>query len=321
MLVMILAGIGFVSCDKSMDEPSALEIITDSEISAIKENAEALLEVENSNTTNLRASTTSPKFCKPTSNYAFKATVRNTSEPIWVKLHNKATEAITYHRMTKSGTTYTCTMRLPDIGWFDYRYAIGQNGSQRDISGPAYVLCNTAVDFSGEVKRLVWPFGADGSSWTNREVIINGRPQKWKSGHWDGGPGYGWESDGLPSTTHSGTAEQYSDDWNRGTGSQDLGAEIRSPLDGYVVIGSPYKGNNYQVKVIQEGPNGQIYQFYVGHVSSNIPVTTNQYVRAGIDIIAYLDKTGTEYPHAHCNLRNITNGARTSLKFDFSAGE
>lgn len=36
-------------------------------------------------------------------------------------------------------------------------------------------------------------------------------------------------------------------------------------------------------------------------------------------ILDLFDSSGANSPHAHCNLRDITNGKKISVPFDFSA--
>jgi len=254
-----------------------------------------------------------PKFGKPNSTYySFKVYDLSGALPLSVKLYEKATGTTTYLPMTRSGSYWVLSVRITNNGWYDWRYVY--TASKANISSYAYVLCNTNNTFSaGGISSISWPFGADGSSWGNRTVSS----QTWRGGE-EGGNGDGWGQG-----SHIGITEQFSDDWNRGNGSQDFGAEIRSPLDGYVEQISSYPvsgyGNSKYVSIIQE-TDGKIYRFYVAHLNSTeSSLYSGQYVRAGITKIGTLGMTGASSPHAHTNLRDITNGSATSVKFYFNA--
>ncbi len=179
----------------------------------------------------------------------------------------------------------------------------------------SYVLSNSKNMFNSYPYAICWLFGADGSSWNNRTVYVNGSYQTWKSGQ-EGGSGYGWNQG-----THTGITEIYSDDWNRGIGSQDLGAIIRSPLDGYIETIGTYTVSGFStpskyVSVIQQGPDGKLYRFYVSHLQTIASgLYPGKYVRAGIDQIGTLGMSGASSPHAHTNMR--VNGV--SVPFYFNA--
>jgi hypothetical protein len=252
----------------------------------------------------------SPKFGKPNSTYYyFKVYDPAGTLALAVKLYDKATGTTTYFPMTKIGSYWTLSKTIASNGWYDYRYVY--NITHANISTTtAYTLSNSKNMFNSSPFAIVWPFGADGSSWYNRTVFS----QSWNGGQ-EGGSGNGWGQG-----AHTGTTEQYSDDWNRGTGSQDLGAIIRSPLDGYIdAIGQYYvSGYGYStyVAVIQQASNGTLYRFYVAHLQSypgNLYV--GKYIRAGIDQIGTLGSSGTSSPHAHTNMR--VNGV--SVPFYFNA--
>lgn len=245
-----------------------------------------------------------PKFGKPNSSYYyFKVYAPYSSLALSVKLYNRATGAVTYLTMVKSANYWVTSTKISANGWYDYRYVYTIN--KNPISSTAsYELCNSKNSFSYYgTSSISWPFGADGSSWYNRRT--------WNGGQ-EGGSGYGWNEG-----THTGTSERYSDDWNK---TNDLGAIIRSPLDGYIeTIGKYYvSGYGYSkyVSIIQKGPDGKFYRFYVSHLQSTASgLYSGKYVRAGIDQIGTLGSTGASSPHAHTNMR--VNGA--SVKFYFNA--
>lgn len=226
-----------------------------------------------------------------------------------VKFYNRATGSVTYEALTRMGTYWYAQLDFPDNGWYDWRYVFTSTHS--NISTDSYVTCNTYNSFDpSSISSIYWPFGADGSSWNTRGQY------GWESGEFDNGDGYGWNEG-----THVGSDEIYSDDWNRVP--SDYGASVYSPLDGYVEkIGSYYVsglGYSYYVSVVQKVGN-KTYRFYVSHIKSNsVPVSVGQYVRAGKDKIAEIGSTGATASHAHTNLRDVTGGARTSIKFKFDA--
>jgi len=244
-----------------------------------------------------------PKFGKPNSTYYyFRIYAPYSSLALSVKLYNKASGAIIYLPMSKVGNYWTLSTKISANGWYDYRYVYTSN--KANISSNAYQLCNTKNVFNQYMASSIsWPFGGDGSSWYNRKT--------WNGGQ-EGGSGYGWNEG-----THTGTSERYSDDWNK---TNDLGAIIRSPLDGYIeTIGKYYvSGYGYSkyVSIIQKGPDGKFYRFYVSHLQSwpsNLYV--GKYVRAGIDQIGTLGSSGASSPHAHTNMR-VNN---ISVPFYFNA--
>lgn len=257
-----------------------------------------------------------PEFGLPNSTkYFFKVYDLSGSPQLSVKLYEKASGKTTYLPMTKVGNYWTLSQKIKINGWYDYRYVYTK--TKKSISSDNYVLCNTYNEFnSDDVSSLSWPFGADGSSWTKRSVKVNGKYQKWVSGIEDGKGkgGYGWNEG-----THIDSKERYAVDWNRGTGSQDLGAELRSPLDGEVYATGTYNtdyGKSKYVSVIQEGSDGITYRFFFGHMET-ISIEEGEIVRAGITKLGTLGKTGTDSPHAHCSMRN--HDTNESVKFQFDA--
>ncbi|EKD24741.1 MAG: hypothetical protein ACD_80C00166G0002 [uncultured bacterium (gcode 4)] len=243
-----------------------------------------------------------PRFGKPSSTYYyFKVYDPSGTLPLSVKFCEKATGTVSYLPMVRTGNYWTLSSNLFINGWYDWRYVYSSN--KTNISSNAYILCNTRNSFNSSPYAIVWPFGADGSSWNNRDT-------------WNGGQEGGW-GNGWGQGAHLGSSEYYSDDWNR---TNDLGRIIRSPLDGYVdAIGQYYvSGYGYSkyVAIIQKAANGNLHRFYVAHLQSypsNLYV--GKYVRAGIDQIGTLGSSGAASPHAHTNLR-INN---VSVPFYFNA--
>ncbi len=321
LMFMALLLLGLGSCQKDPIAPSGV----DSESPSI-----TMIPAQDSvaSTPQLKAAgrveyAVSPRFGKPnTTTYVFKVYDPSGTLALSVKLYDKATGSITYLSMPRIGSYWKLSTTLSNNGWFEYRYVYSANKS--NISNTTYQpLCNSRNTFSSSgISSISWPFGADGSSWNNRTVTVNGMSQTWRGGEETKGTayhyGYGWNEG-----THTGYDECYSDDWNRGTGSQDIGAIIRSPLDGYIQNFGTYTtslGQSKYVAIIQESSNGKLYRFYVGHLQS-YPSTLyiGKYMRAGIDLIGNLGMSGASSPHAHCNMRNFTNGGNNSVAFYFNA--
>jgi len=257
----------------------------------------------------------SPKFGKPNSTrYYFKVQGTN-SLALSVKLYARTSGLVTYIPMSYSGGYWTLSTKIMTNDWYDWRYVytIGQT----NISDTAYVLCNTYNTFDATgTSHIRWPFGADGSSWSNRTININGVDQSWISGIEDGKDygGYGWNEG-----THRNADEQYAVDWNRGIGNQDLGAELRSPFDGEVYATGTYNtsyGPSKYVSVVQTASDGTVYRFFFGHMKTTT-ITAGTKVRAGVTKLGTLGMSGASSPHAHCSMRN--HATNTSVKFEFDA--
>jgi len=234
----------------------------------------------------------SPQFGRPNSTYYyFKIYDVSGSLSLSVKIYDKASGTTTYYPMIRNGNYWTLSKKISTNGWYDYRYVYTSNHAT--INSTTYQsLCNTKNGFNTSPYLIGWPFGADGSSWSNRNT--------WNGGQ-EGGSGYGWNEG-----SHTGTTERYSDDWNK---TNDLGAIIRSPLDGYIETVGTYTVPGYStpskyVSIIQQGSDGKLYRFYVSHLQTTASgLCYGKYVRAGIDQIGTLGSTGASSPHAHTNMR------------------
>ena len=257
-----------------------------------------------------------PKFGKPNATtYSFRVYELSGKLALSVKLYEKATGDITYIPMSRVGNYWVLSTKIKINGWYDWRYVYSV--SKSNISDNAYKLCNTNNVFGNSTNSLTWPFGADGSSWTHRTVKPNWLDESWGAGS------EGFSGNGPGEGAHTGYREYYSDDWNRGIGNMDFGAEIRSPLDGYIEECGSYStsiGKSKFVSIIQYAPNGRIYRFYVAHIDEvGENIREGRYVRAGVTKIATLGNSGASLSHAHCNLRDETNGDDKSVKFTFDA--
>lgn len=293
LAVLLLIGLG--ACQKEELSP------VQDEMSSLVTNQDSVVSTGNPKA-GMTEYAVNPKFGKPNSTYYyFKVYDPSGTLSLSVKLYDKANGSILYLPMSRSGSYWILSTKLSGNGWYDWRYVYSSN--KANISSITYTLCNTKNSFSTCPYTISWPFGADGSSWSYRNT--------WNGGQ-EGGSGYGWNEG-----THTGTTECYSDDWNK---TNDLGAIIRSPLDGYIeTIGQYYvSGYGYSkfVSVIQQGSDGKLYRFYVSHLQSTASgLYSGKYVRAGIDQIGTLGSSGASSPHAHTNMR--VNGA--SVPFYFNA--
>jgi hypothetical protein len=315
-MVMVLL-FALVSCQKDQDIPSSVPILQ-SENVGTPDPGDSGQQIKS--TTIITEYPVTPRFGKPNvSYYLFKVYDPAGTLALSVKLYDKATGTITYLSMPRAGNSWILSTQLSYNGWFEYRYVYTYN--KANISTITYApLCNTINTFSaGGISSISWPFGADGSSWNNRTVYVSpygnipwrgGEETKGKPYHY----GFGWNEG-----THIGLNERYSDDWNRGLGNQDLGAIIRTPLDGYIDAYGTYAtsvGPSKYVAIIQQASDGNLYRFYVGHLQSypsNLYI--GKYVRAGIDQIGNLGSSGATSPHAHTNMRKSNN----AVKFYFNA--
>lgn len=313
--VCLLSVVSITSCDKYRDD-----VLVDETMSQklAQENSEYQVMSMSGSYSELEVS---PKFGKPNNtNFQFRVYDPSGTVPLSVKLFEMATGANTYVPMTKSGSYWTVTRKMPTNGWFHYRYVFTSTNVSVSPSTPAYQMCVTRNVFTASgISKLTWPFGADNSTFANRTVFVNGKSQEWRAGSYGGGAG--WND-----YKHTGVGEQYSMDWNRGDTSSwnandDLGAEIRSPLDGTIVAFNTYSteyGPAKQVIVKQIGSDGIHYQFAFGHLQDFASGLYNgMYVKAGVTKLGTLGKSGASTPHAHCNMRNQTTGV--GLKFELDA--
>ena len=131
-------------------------------------------------------------------------------------------------------TSYACG----DIFW---KYVLKQNKAGLI---PSQKLKNTGVDIRvNGVSKLGWTFGDDGSSWSN------------KAG-W-------WEILGSPFHIN---LDQYAQDWNWGSGNQDLGKVMRAPLCGKVVSAG-WAGSCYgKVVDIEHYAGEDVVMYRVAHM-------------------------------------------------------
>lgn len=327
-LFVLLLCLSLGACQKD-EEISPMRDEESSSVQSSMEEFEADESVVSSDTSsdgipksNMTEYAVSPKFGVPNSTYYdFKVYDPAGSLSLSVKLYEKATGAITYLSMSRIGNYWKTSKKISKNGWYDYRYVY--SASHNNISTKKYVLCNTYNTFSSSssgTNHIYWPFGADGSSWNNRTI----NNQTWRGGEetkpannpFGSHIGYGWNEG-----THTGSNERYSDDWNRGNNSDDNGAIIRSPLDGYVEEIDDYptnsgSGSSHYIAIVQEGSNGQTYRFYVGHLKYQpTNVSVGDYVRAGVTKIGVLGKSGATGYHAHTNLRK----GSSSVRFSFDA--
>jgi hypothetical protein len=207
-------------------------------------------------TPNFVETNVNPKFGKPNSTmYSFKVFDPNGNLALSVKLYEKATGTITYLPMIRVGNYWQLSTKIAINGWYDWRYVYSV--SKSNIGVTAFSLCNTNNTFNSyySFSTITWPFGADGSTYTNR--------LGWISGEEDHGCGSG-HNEGGHKLQGAFADDSYAEDWNKNCGTNDdNGAEIRSPLDGIVIkvlIDSPsdhHGGYGNAIDIMQEDANGE----------------------------------------------------------------
>lgn len=261
-----------------------------------------------------------PKFGKPNlTNYYFQVYDPSGTLALSVKLYERTTGNITYFSMARMGNYWVLSKKIAINGWYDWRYVYSFN--KMNISTHAYILCNSNNTFSvSGFSSIAWPFGADGSTFTNR--------YGWIGAQEPGGCGNGW-NDGGHHYYGCGADDSYAEDWNKNcsTPYADDGAIFRSPLDGKVVrvfIDSPSNHNGgygNAIDIQQEAANGNIYIFRIAHLKYPPSVFLGNYVRAGSTHIGNVGMSGgtSTAPHAHCALYNATSGCNVKSKFLFTA--
>jgi len=262
----------------------------------------------------------SPRFGRPSStSYLFKVYDPVGSSSLSVKLYDKATGTISYLVMPRIGSYWTLSTQLSGNGWFDYRYVY--TSSHANISTLTYTpLCNTRNTFTTCPTLISWPFGADGSTFTNR--------LGWIGAMEPGGCGSGWNQGGHHYYS-CGADDSYAEDWNKNcsTPYADDGATVRSSLDGKVIqifIDSPSNHNGgygNAIDIQQEASTGQLYTFRIAHLKYAPALTVGTYVKAATTTIGYIGMSGgtSTAPHGHCVLYNATSGCNVKTQFSFGA--
>ncbi|MEI6774785.1 MAG: peptidoglycan DD-metalloendopeptidase family protein [bacterium] len=305
-MVVLLMGLGSCQKEKTPSQQAQQETIP-------------RLPIENSTVAMIEYMVL-PKFGKPnTTMYYFHVYDPAGILAISVKLYEKSTGMLTYLPMTRLGNYWTLSTMISTNGWFDWRYVYSIN--KNNISGIAYVLCNTNNNFSPiGVSSLTWPFGADGSTFINR--------QGWIGAMEEGGCGSGWNEGGHHYYS-CGADDSYAEDWNKicSTPYADDGTVVRSPLDGKVVrvfFDSPsYHNGGYgnAIDIQQESCDGILYVFRIAHLKYAPLLSLGDYVRAGSTPIGHIGMSGgtSTAPHAHCALYHVTNGCNAKSKFLFTA--
>ncbi|MEI6426104.1 MAG: hypothetical protein WCO66_02005 [Candidatus Absconditabacteria bacterium] len=306
-VAMIVVSI-FTACQNdnalvSMPSENATSVDSMKNASAKSTSTANVTTNSNTVTTSFVETNVTPKFGKPNSTmYSFKVFDPNGSLPLSVKLYEKATGTITYVPMVRIGNYWQLSTKISINGWYDWRYVYSV--SKSNIGPTAYSLCNTNNTFNSyySFSTITWPFGADGSTYTNR--------QGWISGAEPGGCGSGHNEDGHK-VQGSFADDTYAEDWNKNCGTtDDNGAEVRSPLDGVVVkvlIDSPsnhHGGYCNAIDIMQEDSKGEQYVFRIAHLKYAPPLSVGDYVRAGYSKIGNIGMSGgtsTSY-HGHCVL-------------------
>jgi Peptidase family M23 len=303
-IILFLLNIALLSCQKD-----PITSLTDTDLENKEKSARLLIE-----------SMVVPKFGRPSAtNYYFQVYDPSGTLALSVKLYEKATGNITYIPMTRIGNYWVLSTMIHSNGWYDWRYVYSFN--KMNISSNVYTLCNSTVTFfSTAFSSIVWPFGADGSSFAKR----NG----WIGAEESGGCGNGWYENGHHYYGCS-ADDSYAEDWNKNcaTPYADDGAIVYSPLDGKVVrvvIDSPQNHNGgygNAIDIQQESSDGKLYVFRIAHLKYPPTLAVGKYVRAGSTKIGNIGMTGgtSSSPHGHCVLYDASTGCNSKAKFLFSA--
>lgn len=212
---------------------------------------------------------------------------------------------------TPVGGKATRVMQKNSAGNFFHEQTLSQSGryevkyllryrtpkAEKTVIPASGFIDNTLVNFDGETKKLVWLFGADGSSDDNRS---------------------GWRiTCGNGCREHSKeNNDYYALDWQNVRVRR--GNEIRSPLDGKVVR-KLFDSRGGNLITISQTIGTKTYVFHAGHMRDLPSLAVGSYVQAGKTVLGYVGETGnTTGPHTHMSLKqNTIRGAST--KFDFSA--
>ncbi len=326
-LVMLLTILG--SCQKDEIHPSANpatirpnDLVSNQINEPTFEGTEQIqaLEVEDQGTekaiTAMTGYMVNPRFGKPNSTYyLFKVMDITGTLALSVKLYDRASGSITYLPMAKVGSYWTLSTKLSNNGWFDYNYVYSSNKVVINSSTTYTGLCNSKNTFNSSPFAIVWPFGADGSSWNNRLGWIGAN----ETGGCGSGPNQGGHyNQGCQAD------DTYAVDWNKNcsTPYADNGATVRSPLDGKVIrVMNNSTGYGNAVDIEQETASGIKYVFRIAHLKYLPSVVKDQYVKAGITPIGNIGMSGgtSTAPHGHCALYNNNGSCKIGVRFTFNA--
>lgn len=306
MLLMVMSA-----CEKEDMSP-----VSDMPSSSVNDSVSESLDTQHLKAGTMTGYTVSPRFGRPNSTYyTFKVYDPVGTLSLSVKLYDRVTENTTYLPMTKTGSYWLLSIKIPNSGCFAYKYVYSIN--KVNINSSSYLdLWNSKNTFSySSISSISWPFGADGSSWSKRLGWIGAN----ESGGCGSGPGQGGHyNQGCQAD------DCYAVDWNKNcsTPYADNGATVRSPLDGKVVrvmINSSGYGNAIDIE--QESSNGIKYVFRIAHLKYAPTLSVGTYVRAGATIIGYVGMTGgtSTAPHAHCVLYNNNGSCKIGVPFTFNA--
>ena len=234
---------------------------------------------------------------------------------------------------TPAGGKVTRVMQKNSAGNFFHEQTLSQSGryevkyllryrtpkAEKTVVPASGFIDNTLVNFDGSTKKLVWPFGADGSSWNNRQGWV-GSMEKGGCGQKHGQGGHKYYNNRAD--------DRLAEDWNKncGTSYADDGAEFRSPIDGVVEkirIDRPnqhYGGYGNCVDLKQTIGN-KTYVFRIAHLKFAPSVSVGQKVFAGKTIIGYVGESGgtSSAPHAHIVLYQEISGNYVGSLFSLDA--
>ena len=297
MAVSLLSLVRLVSCRKDDD------IALDENLHKTEKQSLFLMSSSSYNPAYTEYDVSPSKFGKPNlTNFTFRVTDVSGSQNLSVKFFERATGIVNNIPMTRVGTDWVLTKKMINNGWFDYRYVYSSTGNPIS-STLAKELCATNNTFSSTgYSSIKWPFGADGSIFTNRLGWYGSEEsQGCGSGHGENGHNY---QSCLADDT-------YAEDWNKHcmtNGLADDGAEVKSPLDGKVIkvtFDSPsnhHGGYGNSIDIEQLTVNGT-YVFRIAHLKYAPPssVAVGTWVKAGYTKIGNIGMTGgtSTGPHAH----------------------
>lgn len=248
------------------------------------------------------------KGCPNSTFYIFRVYDGGVGPQISVKFTTPS-GGIVYASMARSGVYQLHSRTLMQQGRYKIQYV--WTSSKTPVNTQYWWIDNTAVTLNTSgLSHIVWPFGSDGSTNTNR---------------------LGWYmSCGHGCNTHTTqNGDYYAEDWNRswnGNSNADYLHDFRSPLDGKVV-NVEYRPSTYGHMVdIEQTVGTQRVWFRIAHLSS-VSVQVGNIVYAGVTKIGSIGYSGNVSPsgsagaHAHCVLYKVTSAGTNggSIDFDFDA--
>lgn len=304
-VLMLFVGVFFTSCDKSiMDEPMAPQQ---------KEQLQDELTFRTSQSLNLLSvwgvDNTDPLAG---SNLLFFAQVNGqTTLPGGIKLklyyhgwhdveNGENAENPEYVDMLWNDQVraYYCNKRIDFMGKISFRFVRGDNVDENLTPQNREIRIHGTINLNVDgVSNLYWPFGWDGSTNSNR-------------GSW-------YASRLTHPTGPSAENEYYAQDWNWGSGSDDLGRKVCSPISG-VVTSTGWGPSTYGNRVdVESTIDGKTVRVRFAHLNQ-ILVEEGDFVGPNTIIGTIGNSGGNFSPHLHLafNLISPSDEAK-SLEYNF----